>query len=189
MTWLAQDRIHRDEANQYATAKDFCSVFTEDLSGLYQLSFLLTRDHQEAEHCFVAGVDDCVKASRVFREWARTWAKRTIIQNAIRALQSHPSQAHPSLLATVSAHSRKPPDAHDAHFEIDSVLALQDFERFVFVMFVLEHYTEHDCSLLLGCSLQDIRKARSRALERIVNSGRMVLSHESSFEDVQEMKR
>jgi hypothetical protein len=44
------------------------------------------------------------------------------------------------------------------HFEIDALLQLADFDRFVFVMSVLEHYSEHDCALLLGCSVRDIRE-------------------------------
>jgi hypothetical protein len=37
--------------------------------------------------------------------------------------------------------------SRDGHFEMDTVLRLAEFERFVFVMSVLEHYSEHDCSL------------------------------------------
>jgi hypothetical protein len=37
--------------------------------------------------------------------------------------------------------------SREGHFERDAVLQLADFERFVFVMSVLEHYSEHDGSL------------------------------------------
>ena len=69
---------------RYANCEDFRRIFEEDLHGLYQLSFLLTGDHRSAERCFVAGLEDCVKERRVFREWGRTWAKRVIVKNAIR---------------------------------------------------------------------------------------------------------
>jgi hypothetical protein len=36
--------------------------------------------------------------------------------------------------------------SRDGYFEMDTVLRLAEFERFVFVMSVLEHYSEHDCS-------------------------------------------
>jgi len=45
------------------------------------------------------------------------------------------------------------------------VLRLADFERFVFIMSDLEHYSEHDCALLLGCSVKEIREGRTRALK------------------------
>jgi hypothetical protein len=78
---------------QYATREDFCRIFHEDLNGLYQLSFVLTRDHQLAEKCFVSGIEDCAKENRVFREWARAWAKRVVAQNAIRELRPQPQHS------------------------------------------------------------------------------------------------
>lgn len=127
-----------------------------------QLSFLLTGDQKKAEKCFVSGIDDCVNESRVFREWARFWAKRTIIQNAIRELRPRPSQSSSSPSASVPSHNQSNVSAE--HFEAEAVLKLGDFERFVFIISVLEHYSQHDCALLLGCSISDIRQARVRAL-------------------------
>ena len=33
------------------------------------------------------GIEDCVKENRVFREWARAWPKRVIVEKAIRELR------------------------------------------------------------------------------------------------------
>jgi hypothetical protein len=55
-------------------------------------------------------------------------------------------------------------------FAIGSILALKDFERFVFVMSVLEKYPDHNCSILLGCARQDIAEARIRALLHLAES-------------------
>jgi hypothetical protein len=55
-------------------------------------------------------------------------------------------------------------------------------------MSVLEHYSEHDCARLLGCSLQDIQKARVRALEQLVRSPR-ISSDRDLVRDLQEMNR
>ena len=58
-------RIHSENAEaRYASCEDFRRIFEKDLHGLYQLAFLLTGDHQKAERCFVAGLEDCVKESR-----------------------------------------------------------------------------------------------------------------------------
>jgi hypothetical protein len=43
---------------------------------------------------------------------------------------------------------------------IDTVTKLSPFERFVFVMSVLERYSHWDCSLLLGCSMNKVAQAR-----------------------------
>jgi hypothetical protein len=156
------------EGSLYASHEDFHTIFNEDLKELYRLSFLLTRDPAKTKRCLVSGLEDCVTGNRVFREWARSWAKRTIVQNAICELKPRPSQSTlPSsgaILPDVDQHSRGP------GFEIDAVLQLADFDRFVFVMSVLEHYSEHDCALLLGCSARVIREGRTRALKELANS-------------------
>jgi hypothetical protein len=66
------------------------------------------------------------------------------------------------------------------------VFGLQDFERFVFVMSAMEHHSEHDCALLLGCSVPEIREARSRALKGLADSPHMDRSQNQIF--VQEKK-
>ena len=68
----------------YATAADFERIFTDHMSGLYLLSFLLAGDPGKAETVFAAGVEECTGGKRVFKEWARSWARRSIIRSAIR---------------------------------------------------------------------------------------------------------
>jgi DNA-directed RNA polymerase specialized sigma24 family protein len=179
-------QVHEREGDLYASHEDFHTIFNEDLKELYQLSFLLTRDPAKAERCFVSGLEDCVSGNRVFREWARSWAKRTIVQNAIRELKPRASQSNSAvsgaMFSDMDQHSRGP----GGHFEIDAVLQLADFDRFVFVMSVLEHYSEHDCALLLGCSARDIREGRTRTLKGLADSPHMEPSESQLF--VQEEK-
>ena len=47
---------------------------------------VLTADPEKAEQCFVAGLDDSIHGTPVFKEWARSWSKRMIIKNAIRLI-------------------------------------------------------------------------------------------------------
>jgi hypothetical protein len=150
--------------NRYATCQDFLKMFDEDMQGLYQLSFLLTRDHHMGERCFVAGMEDCAKENRVFREWAGTWAKRVIVQYAIREIQPRPNHSH-SFAPVPTAFSHK--NGSREHFDVDAVLGLADFERFVFVLCVLERHQEHECALLLGCSASEVRQARTQAIEEL----------------------
>jgi DNA-directed RNA polymerase specialized sigma24 family protein len=170
MTEQTLNQARGSEADLNATLEDFHRIFNEDLNGLYQLSFLLTHDHGKAEQCFVAGFEACVEENTVFCEWARTWAKRTIVQNAIRELKPRPRQSHSSLPTAVSPYVGQLPTGSSGHFELQAILALEDFERFVFVMAVLEQYSEHDCALLLECSVPEIREARTRAFNELMNS-------------------
>jgi hypothetical protein len=86
MTSSEKTRVRKQPANDYAKIEDFCRAFAEGMNELYYLSFLLTADPHKAEQCFVAGLEDSLSSNRVFKEWARSWAKRTIIQNAIRVV-------------------------------------------------------------------------------------------------------
>jgi hypothetical protein len=169
MTELTGHQVRRNKPNPFATREDFIKVFHEDMNGLCQLSFLLTGDHEKAETCLVAGIEDCVKKNRVFREWARSWAKRMIVENAIREMKPRPSLRGPSPSAAVFQHSDQLSGAGE-YFDLEAVLKLDDFERFVFVMSVLEKYSHHECALLLGCSVLEIRQARLHALEELASS-------------------
>ena len=158
----AASPVREREADPYATHKDFHTIFNDGINELYQLALLLTREPEKAEQILVNGLEDCVTGNRVFRDWARSWAKRTIVQNAIRELKPRPSQGNSSwsgaIFPDIEQQGRNP----GAHFERGAVLRLEDFERFVFTMSVLEHYSEHDCSLLLGCSVREIRESHAR---------------------------
>lgn len=186
MTKRANIQFRENEANVYASREDFHTIFNEDLKELYQLSFLLTRDPAKAERCLVVGLEDCVRGNRVFREWARSWAKRTIVQNAIRELEPRPSQSNSFLSGALFLDIDQLSSRSVNHFEVDALLRLADFERFVFIMSALERYSEHDCALLLGCSARDIREGRIRALKELADSPHMEPSDDQLF--VQEKK-
>jgi hypothetical protein len=152
----------------YASSDDFRQVFDQDMNSLYLLSFLLTADREKAEQCFVSGLENAVDGNPVFKEWARSWARRVIIVNAVRAINPRPVQGDGrASSATVRSIGKTPPVEQ---VEIAAVLALEPFERFVYVMTVLERYSDQDCSLLLGCARWEVVAARTRAFEQIGNA-------------------
>jgi DNA-directed RNA polymerase specialized sigma24 family protein len=179
MAEQARTRISESGENQYATREDFLKIFDEDLNALYQLSFLLTGDQQKGERCFVAGMEDCANENRVFREWARAWTKRVIVENAIRELNPRRSHSNWSSLPSVFSHHQQS-SSPARHFDADAVLGLADFERFVFVLCVMERYRENECALLLGCSASQVREARTRAIEALAGMGLVFFSAESA---------
>jgi len=186
MTKETPIQVREQKVDLYASHEDFHTIFNEDLKELYQLSFVLTRDSAKAERCLVTGLEDCVSGNRVFREWARSWAKRTIVQNAIRELKPRPSKSNSPRSGAMFSEIDQQSRGVGGHFEVDAVLQLADFDRFVFVMFVLEHYSEHDCALLLDCSAKEIREARTRALEELMTLSQIDFPQQRLF--VQERK-
>ena len=176
MTERAHIQVREKEGNVYASREDFHTIFSEDLKELYQLSLLLTRDPVRAEQCLVSGLEDCATGNPVFREWARSWAKRTIVQNAIRELKPRSIHSDSRSSETIFPDIHQLSSGRDGHFAMDTLLGLEDFERFVFVMSVLEHYSELDCALLLGCSVREFREGRALAFRKLADSPHMELS-------------
>src|ERR1035438_7887384 len=164
--------ISTETSQAYATRIEFCRVFAENMDGMHLLSFLLTADQAKAEECFVSGLEDCVEGTYVFRDWAQSWARRTIIQNAIRMLA--PRKNHSTVAdAPSDAVSCSFGQTQDTDYAIARILRLEHFERFVFVMSVLEKYSDQDCCVLLGCSRQDVGETRMRALLLVAESARV----------------
>lgn len=153
---LSMRQIAKQESAAYAVDADFCRIFEKEMDRLYLLSFLLTAEHAMAEECFVRGLEDSAKSNRVFKEWARSWARRMIIQNAIRLIRPRSTDKHVSN-----------PDHSGEPIQVATIVELPAFERFVLVMTMLERYSNRECALLLGSTAGEVAAARSRALQQI----------------------
>jgi hypothetical protein len=147
----------------YATSADFCRIFHAEMSSLYLLSLLLTADSEKAERCFLESLEDSAGCASVFKEWASSWARRTIIHNAIRLIAPRPADEisipNPAPLGSVA----------NLQPEIAAVVDLPAFERFVFVLSVFERFSDQECSLFLNCSRREVAAGRNSALLQIAN--------------------
>jgi hypothetical protein len=145
-------------------------VFDEHMNSLYLLAFLLTADRDKAELCFVSGLEDAVEGSPIFKEWAHSWARRAVILNAVRVLSPRPKDGNGrgrSGSDPVNNNGKALPSGQPA--EIASVLGLEPFERFVYVITALERYSDQDCAVLLGCMRRDVLDARNHALQQLAS--------------------
>jgi hypothetical protein len=180
---LAPIQISDERTTNYATVADFCEIFTEEMHSLYLLAFLLTGDNDKAEQCFVKGLGECEEGMSVFMEWARSWARRTILKHAIRMIM--PARERAKNLSFISL---KGAATSGRNTLFAAIVALNTFERFVFVMSVLERQSDEDCSSLLGCSRRDIIIARTLAIRCLANTdtgrdqpGEALLAWQTSF--------
>lgn len=153
-----------ERTTRYATVADFCGIFTEEMHSLYLLSFMLTADNHKAEQCFVSGMAACKQEIDVFMEWARTYARPAILKHAIRMLM--PAPEHIDNFSYFSLQGVTP--GKNSLFA--AIVALNAFERFVFVMSVLEGQSDDECSTLLRCSRRDVMIARELTLKRLANT-------------------
>lgn len=150
--------------SRFATGTDFCSLFVRESKSLYLLSQLLTADPELAEKCIISSLDDCLSEISVCSEWAYAWAKRSVIKNAIRLI--HPQlHATPTNTREVSQLVEPKLQRHSPENPfLNGVLALQEFDRFVFVMCVLEKYSIPECAALLGRLQREIVESKVRVL-------------------------
>jgi hypothetical protein len=156
-------------SNEYATSSDFCHVYVEQMNSLYLLSLLLTADTHKAEQCFLSAFEDFVSNNSVFKERAHLWARRCIILHAIRLLRPRPNDKKESNEARLSLFNENVPAELQAYPNFARILGLNSFERFIFVMSLLEKYSVHECSLLLGCSRRDVIYTRIAAIQHLAS--------------------
>jgi hypothetical protein len=154
--------INGERAIRYATAASFIAIYNDELHSLFLLSILLTADPEKAEQCFVGAMDECLYGVDVFTEWARLWARRAIIKRAIKLVNPVPGQSNRPSLNDIQWHST--PVTNDL---IGSVFTLGAFERFVFVVSLLERRSDEECAALLRCGRRDIQLARVQALKSL----------------------
>ena len=163
----------------YATGADFCRIFENNMDRLYLLALLLTGDHAVAESCFVTGLQDARGGNRVFKDWADAWARRTVILNAIRAIRPAQTSA-PNVSPDVLAESVDTP-------LLGALFALPTLDRFVYVVCVLEGYSDHQCALLIGSTRKAVAEARIRAVN-IVGEPAMVQQQLRALETKPELR-
>jgi DNA-directed RNA polymerase specialized sigma24 family protein len=162
-------KAENEQPSPYASRADFCRIYESHMKPLYLLAFLLTADQTLAEQCFVGGLHISQEGNHVFREWAESWARRAIILNAIRMVRPLQAADH-----TQPAKDGSGWPEMTKRTEITQIRELPTFERFIFVMSVLEGYSDQECSLHLGCVRGDVVAARSRALQRMGRSAQIV---------------
>jgi DNA-directed RNA polymerase specialized sigma24 family protein len=148
-----------------STVADLFKTFTEEMRSLNVLSLLLTADKDQAEECFVRAMGECVDEVGVFLEWAHLWARRAVLKYAIQMIGPVPE--HPDSLPFISP--KGPATGKNNPFS--AIVALGAFERFVFVMSVLEGQSEQECAVLFRCSRRDVMIARVLALTRLAYAG------------------
>ena len=143
---------------------DFCKVFRDHMNHFYTLALLLTADNHQAEQCFVASLEDCVRGNTAVRDCAETWARRAIIKNAIGLIPLRQNRTSTTMETCGTAEP-----ISDACTLVGAITKLQPFDRFVYVISVLEKYSDRECSRLLNCALAEIVDARIRVFQQLAS--------------------
>jgi hypothetical protein len=161
----AQVQIVDETVDRFSTTTDCYRIFAEEMDSLYWLAFLLTADNNMAEQCFVGGLGKCADQTYVSMELARSWARRAIVADAIRIIRPVPENSANGYFVDAEW-----PTTVGARNPFAVIVSLRAFERFVFVMSVLEGQSDEDCQSLLTCTRQELVMARKGALRLFVKA-------------------
>jgi hypothetical protein len=164
---LEPRQIFDERAITYANCTDCWNMLTDEMHSLYLLSFLLTADLDKAKQCFFSGMGECEEEIGFFMARAQAPARRTILKRAIRMIMPAPESADDFSLPLLKGSA-----ASGETSLFNAIIGLNAFERFVYVMSILEKHSDDDCSTLLRCSRQDVIITRALALERLANTYR-----------------
>ena len=154
-------RVVDESATRDPIVTDFFKTFDEEMHSLYLLWFLLTADHDRAEQCLVSAMAECVEGIGTFMGWASSWTRAAVLKHAIQMIQ--PAPEHTDYVSFTSL-KRSPTPPENNPFA--AILLLDAFERFVFVMSILEELSDEECAIFLRCSRRDVMMARLLALKR-----------------------
>lgn len=160
--YTGASEIYGDPLHEYVVTSGCAEEFIDKMNCLYLLSFLVTADRQIAETCFSKALQEYLEGQGGFMEWAKQEGRRAVIRNAVQFMRPAPKQAY-----SWSFHTTARSLLSAAHQPFAAITSLSAFERFVFVMSVLEGFSEEDCADLLNCTLQDVAIGRELA-ERII---------------------
>jgi hypothetical protein len=154
-TIRTSDRLH-------VTAPDAAGsvdIWLDEVTRLYLLSFLLTADKVLAEKCFSNAMDDFVASRGVtLADWAGSAGRAAVILRAVQTMRPTPKRVHSWSFVPGSR-----PLVTVEHQPFSAITGLGAFERFVFVIAVLEGYSAEECAAFLECGLSDVAAPRDLA--------------------------
>ena len=149
----------------YATDEDFRLLFETEITDFFRLSLQLTADAEKAERCLILAMRDCFRRNAIAKGFLRIWARRMVIQNAIRLVLG----IHNDNGCDTGCDFHLQPSQYRIEELLESiaVLELSDFDRLIFVICVLERLSILDCALLLRRSPKDVNEAIVRAMNQV----------------------
>jgi len=138
------------------TAADSAELSLDELTRLYLLSFLLVADKASAESCFSDAMEDYLASSDAsVAFWARAEGRVAVIRHAVQMVRPIPK-----LCFSWSGAGNPRPVISPEHQPFAEITSLSVFERFVYVLCILEGYSDDDCAALLNCDPTGITACR-----------------------------
>jgi len=129
------------------TATFAAEMWLDEMAELYLLAFMLTADKVTAEQCVLDAVDEYLISSELsLIDWVKSRARHAVIKCAVQ-------RATPKAKAvyTWSVPGGTRASISSSHQPFAVITALSAFERFVYVLTMLEGYEVDECADVLKC--------------------------------------
>jgi hypothetical protein len=153
---------------EYATPDDVQKLFVAAMNDLFCLAFLLTAHVERAEDCLIRAIRECTRSTRILRENLLAWVRNSLIRSAIAIVTEFegdaPCDTGSNSIPLIPESSQVYAGSTDCSA---GIFGLSSFDRLVYVLCIVEHYTSRHCALLLRRSCEEVREARTRALAHI----------------------
>jgi hypothetical protein len=160
----AQDRRETDIGEPVL---DKCQFLVSHMEQYYSLALLLTASVEDAESCFVLALDRwskaCTNLGLIVQEAANASIKRALVDCALQTchpfFNNFPQEAALEIARETLTSNQSP--------WLAAIMQLDNFERFVFVLSVLESYSDQECADLLRCQPREVAESRVQALSSV----------------------
>jgi hypothetical protein len=131
-------------------------MWVDKMAELYLLAFMLTADKQTAEECMLGAVDEYLNSSATsLVDWMKDKGRQAVIERAVQCVNPKVKASYSWTLPAGTRSLSAP-----VHQPFAVITALGTFERFVYVLTVLEGYEEEECAEVLECRPSEVVAAR-----------------------------
>lgn len=139
-----------------AAAPCVAEMWVDKMAELYLLAFMLSTDKETAEQCMLSAMDEYLNSSAPnLIDWMRDKGRHAVIERAVQSVNPRVKASYCWTVPTGTRSLRAP-----GHQPFAVITALGTFERFVYVLTVLEGYDEEECAGVLECRRADVVAAR-----------------------------
>jgi len=131
-------------------------MWLDEMAELYLLAFMLTARKETAEQCILDAVDEYLNSGAPsLLDWVRSKGRRAVIECAVQRVNPR-VKAVPTWSVPSGTHASIAP----SHQPFAVITALSAFERFVYVLTVLEGYQVEECAGALECLQTEVVAAQ-----------------------------
>lgn len=170
---IAEMPLTAEDAFVPAEEENMERIFTEQMSELYWLAYLLTGDRERSVQAFTGALNSDERPP-AFQRFLRAWAKKLVIVSALgtirRQLAESLARSRPASRSEITGLARvgsvDPARLNKRELE-EVLLAMDVFQRCAVILTVLEGLPVKEVAGLLGATEENVKAAQARGVTEL----------------------